>query len=116
MTVEVLLKAAGGLLLELCVHLDRGLHPEALPEADGPVNLRQTHAQRELELQETRDGPCCGGQVPAFQPHLAPLQRRGGYADALTSTLLGQSCALKLVGRRCVPCAALLGIPDPPRK
>ena len=34
----------------------------------------------------------------------------------LTSTLLGQSYALELVGRRCAPCAALLGFPDPPQR
>ena len=42
--VEVLLEVTGGLLPELCVHPDVGLHPGALPEAKGPVDLRETHA------------------------------------------------------------------------
>ena len=37
----------------LCVHPDVGLHPGALPEAEGPVNPRETHAKLELELQDT---------------------------------------------------------------
>ena len=51
--VEVLLKVAVSLFSELCVHPDEGLHPGALPEAEDPVNLRETHDQREIELQDT---------------------------------------------------------------
>ena len=49
--VEVLLEVAGSPFSELCVHPDVGLHPGALPEAEGPVDLRELHAQREVELQ-----------------------------------------------------------------
>ena len=38
-------------LFRSCVHPDVGLHPGALPEAEGPVDLCETHAQREVELQ-----------------------------------------------------------------
>ena len=51
--VEVLLEVADSPFSELCVHQDVGLHPGALPEAEGPVNLRETHSQREVELQNT---------------------------------------------------------------
>ena len=43
--VEVLFEVAGCSFLELCVHPDVGLHPRALPEAEGPVNLSETHSQ-----------------------------------------------------------------------
>ena len=46
--VEVLFKVAGGLLPELCVHPDVGLHPGALPEAKGPVDLRETHMPKDM--------------------------------------------------------------------
>ena len=46
--VELLLEVAGGLLPELCVHTDIGLHPGALPEAKGPVYLCETQAQRHV--------------------------------------------------------------------
>ena len=36
---------------ETCVHPDVGLHPGALAEAEGPVNLRETHVQRQVKLQ-----------------------------------------------------------------
>ena len=42
--VEVLFEVAGCPFSELCVHPDVGLQPRALPEAEGPVNLRETHA------------------------------------------------------------------------
>ena len=51
--VEVLLEVAGSPFSELCVHPDVELHPGALPEAEGPVNLLETHAQRKVELQDT---------------------------------------------------------------
>ena len=91
--VEVLFKAAGGPLLEHCIHLDEGLHPGALPKAKGPVNIRETHAKREVELQDTvaHNRPCKGGWVPAFQPQLAPSQRQGGCAGTLSSTFFGPS-------------------------
>ena len=47
------LEVAGSPFLELCVHPDIGLQPGALPEAEGAVDLRETHAQREVELQDT---------------------------------------------------------------
>ena len=42
--VELLLEVAGTPFSELCVHPDVGFHPGALPEAEGPVDLRETHA------------------------------------------------------------------------
>ena len=42
--VEVLFEVAGCPFSELCVHQDVGLHPRVLPEEEGPVNLRETHA------------------------------------------------------------------------
>ena len=50
--VEVPLEVAGSLFPELCVHPDVGLHPGALTEAEGPVSLRETHAQRQVKLQD----------------------------------------------------------------
>ena len=46
--VEVLLKAAGGLLPELCIHPDVWLHSRALVEPEGAMDLSQTHAQRHV--------------------------------------------------------------------
>ena len=43
--VEVLLKAAGGLLPELCIYPDIWLHPRDLVESEGMMNLSQTHAK-----------------------------------------------------------------------
>ena len=43
--VEVLLKVAGGILSELCIHPNVWLHPKALVEPEGRMNLSQTHAQ-----------------------------------------------------------------------
>ena len=40
--VAVLFEVAGCPFSELCVHPDVGLHPRALPEAEGPVNLEPT--------------------------------------------------------------------------
>ena len=51
--VDVFLEVAGSPISELCVHPDVGLYPGALSEAEGPVNLCETHAQREVELQDT---------------------------------------------------------------
>ena len=44
--VYVLLKVAGGLLSELCIHPDVWLHPSALVEPDLAMDFGQTHAQR----------------------------------------------------------------------
>ena len=46
--VEVLLKAAGGLLPELSIHLDVWLHPRTLVEPEGTMDFSQTHAQRHV--------------------------------------------------------------------
>ena len=51
--IEVFFKVADSLFSELCVYPDVGLHPGALPEAEGPVNLRETQAQRKVELLDT---------------------------------------------------------------
>ena len=50
-TQEVLLEAAGGLFAELGAESGVGLHPAALLEPQCSVNLRQPHAQRQVELQ-----------------------------------------------------------------
>ena len=42
--VVVLLEVVSTPLSELCVHPDVGLHPGALPEAKGLVDLRETYA------------------------------------------------------------------------
>ena len=49
--VEVLLEVAGGLLPGLCVHSDVWLHPRALVEPQGTMDLSQTQAQRQVQLQ-----------------------------------------------------------------
>ena len=49
--VEVLLKAAGGLLPELSIHPDVWLHPRSLVESEGTMDLSKTHAQRHVQLQ-----------------------------------------------------------------
>ena len=49
--LEVPLEVAGSLFPELCVHPDVGLHLGALTEAEGPVNVRERHAQQQVKLQ-----------------------------------------------------------------
>ena len=83
--VEVLFEVTGCPFSKLCVHPDVGLHPGSLPEAEGPVNLREMHSQCEVELQDTIVEHI---SLFAFQPQLAPPQRRGGFADTPTSTRL----------------------------
>ena len=43
--VEVLLKVAGGILSELCIHPDVWLHPRALVKPEGAIDFGQTHAR-----------------------------------------------------------------------
>ena len=44
--VEVLLKVAGNIISELCIHPDVWLHPRALVKPEGAMDFGQTHAQR----------------------------------------------------------------------
>ena len=44
--VYVLLKVAGGLLPELCIHPDVWLHPRALVKPEGAMDFGRTRAQR----------------------------------------------------------------------
>ena len=99
--VEVLLKVAGSPFSELCVHSDVGFHPGALPEAEDPVNLRETHNQREVELQDTVIKHVTG-LVAEVWYQLFNLSCRHPDIDASWTTM-----HMKLVDRRCAPCAAL---------
>ena len=49
--VQVLLKVAGGILSELCIHPDGRLYPRALVKPKGAMDVGQTHAQRHVQLQ-----------------------------------------------------------------
>ena len=48
---EVLLEVTDCLFPELGVQPDVGLHPRALLESEGSVNLREAHTYREVQLQ-----------------------------------------------------------------
>ena len=47
-TLLVLLKVAGGLLPELCIHSDVWLHPRVLVKPEGAMDFGQTYAQRRV--------------------------------------------------------------------
>ena len=49
--VEILLEGAGGLLPQLGVHPNVGLHPGALLEAQGAVYLFQLHPESQVKLE-----------------------------------------------------------------
>ena len=116
--VEVLLEVAGGLFPELCIHLDVWLHPRALIEPEGTMDLTQTHAQTCIAADsdsEAHSGPCYGGLGPASQPLLAPPQHRGGCTDTPTSTFSEPSCAPAPTDMHCVRCGGLLCTQGPPQ-
>ena len=65
--VEVLLEVTACFFPELGVHPHVGLHPRALLDSEGSVNLREAQTAAGFGS-GAHNFSCCGGWVPAFEP------------------------------------------------